>query len=377
MLRLSATIISIAIVLSGCATQGAPASKSPTPTAVAPAPAPTETPAPGLATSPPVPFAGPWSATGSMLTGRAEHTATLLRDGRVLVAGGIADDREEERLASAELYDPTTGTWQATGSMAIPRSWHTATLLPDGRVLVAGGTCDGRYVDGCAAKDPSGAQTAAEIYDPQTGTWTPTGDMTSPRSQHTATLLPNDMVLVAGTELAPDAIQASSELFDPATGTWTATGDMTIPRTQQMAALLQDGTVLVAGGIGPVSPTEHAELTSAELYDPARGTWSATGSMASARSQDPLTVLADGTVLKTGGVDGDQMLPSCELYDPARQPGSRLAAWRVPAASLRRPCSPTAGFSLPPASACLRPRPSCTTPPPERGAMPAALVRKV
>ena len=327
MLRLSATIILIAIVSSGCATQAAPASQPPTPPAVAPAPSSTEAPSPDLATSSPIRFSGPWSAAGDMMTARAEHTATLLKDGRVLVAGGIADDREEERLASAELYDPTTGTWQATGSMAIPRSWHTATLLPDGRVLVAGGLCDSRYVDGCAPKDPSGAQTAAEIYDPQTGTWAPTGDMTTPRSQHTATLLPNGMVLVAGAELAPDAIQASSELFDPATGTWTATGDMTIPRTQQMAALLQDGTVLMAGGIGPVSLTEHAELTSAELFDPARGTWSATGSMASARSQDPLLVLADGTVLKTGGADGEQMLPSCELYDPS------TAAW-VPTGSM-------------------------------------------
>ena len=252
-----------------------------------------------------------------MITGRAEHTATLLADGRVLVAGGIADSREEERLASAELYDPATGTWQATGSMTNPRSWHTATRLPDGRVLVAGGLCDGRYADGCAAKDPSGAQASAEIYDPETGKWTPTGDMTTPRSLPTATLLPNDQVLVAGTELAPDAILASSELFDPATGAWTATGDMTVARTQQMAALLQDGTVLVAGGFGPVSPTEHGELTSAELYEPGKGTWAATGSMASARSQDPLIVLADGTVLKTGGGDGEQMLPSCELYDPS------------------------------------------------------------
>ena len=213
MSRLSATIMSIAFVASGCAAQGAPASQPPTPTAVAPAPTPTATPSPDLATSSPIPFAGPWSSTGSMLTGRAEHTATLLPDGRVLIAGGVADSREEERLASAELYDPATGTWQATGSMSIPRSWHTATLLLDGRVLVAGGTCLGRFAVGCAAKDPSGAMAAAEIYDPRTGTWTPAGDMTTPRSQHTATLLPDGMVLVAGTELAPDTILASSELI--------------------------------------------------------------------------------------------------------------------------------------------------------------------
>ena len=359
MLRLSATVISIAMVLSGCATQGAPASRPPTPTAVAPAPSSTEAPSPAPATSSPIAFSGPWSAAGDMMTARAEHTATLLNDGRVLIAGGIADSREEERLASAELYDPSTGTWQATGSMTNPRSWHSATQLLDGRVLVAGGLCDSRYADGCAARDPSGAQTSAEIYDPQTGTWTPTGDMTTPRSQHTATLLPNGMVLVAGTELAPDAILASSELFDPVTGTWTATGDMTIPRTQQMAALLQDGTVLVAGGIGPVSPTEHAELTSAELFDPAKGTWSATGSMASARSQDPLIVLADGTVLKTGGADGDQLLPSCELYDPGTATwvptGSMASARGVITSTLLSDgrVLVAAGFGVPSASAEL------------------------
>ena len=310
-----------------------------------------------------------------MITGRAEHTATLLQDGRVLVAGGVADEREEERLASAELYDPTTGTWEATGSMAIPRSWHTATLLDDGRVLVAGGLCDRRYADGCAPKDRV-APGFRRIYDPQTGKWTPTGDMTTPRSQHTATLLPNGMVLVAGTELASDAILASSELFDPATGTWTATGDMTIPRTQQAAALLQDGTVLVAGGIGPVSPTEHAELTSAELYNAAKGTWWATGSMDSARSQDPLIVLADGTVLKTGGADGDQLLPSCELYDPGTATwvptGSMASARGVITSTLLADgrVLVAAGFGVPLASAELY------DPLHERGATPAALVRR-
>jgi len=356
MWRLSASLVSIVIAVAGCTTQGSPSSQ--TATSTDPAPTPTATPLPEP-TPTSIPFKGPWTATGDMITGRAEHTATVLHDGRVLVAGGVADNREEERLASAELYDPATGTWQATGSMTKPRSWHTATLLPDGRVLVAGGRCDGRYAEGCAAKDPTGAQASAEIYDPSTGTWTPTGDMTTPRSMHTATLLPNGQVLVAGTELAPDRILASAELFDPATGRWTATGDMTIARTQQMATLLRDGTVLVAGGIGPISPTEHGELTSAELYTPGTGTWAATGNMASARSNDPLIVLTDGTVLKTGGVNGEQLLPSCELYDPSTRTwgptGSMASARGVLTSTLLADgrVLVAAGFGVPTASAEL------------------------
>lgn len=265
-----------------------------------------------------------------MITGRAEHTATLLPDGKVLVAGGVADNREEEALASAELYDSGTGKWTATGSMTRPRAQHTATLLADGRVLVTGGMCDGRYTTGCPPdEDPTGAMAAAEIYDPGTGKWTPTGDMTTQRFYHTATLLDDGKVLVAGTEHAPDSILASSELFDPAKGKWTATGDMTTGRTQQMATLLPDGRVLIAGGVGLVSPTSHGGLTSAELYDPRSGKWKATGSMAASRGMDPLIVLADGRVLKTGADDAPDP-GACELYDPSTgtwsPTGSMLAA---------------------------------------------------
>jgi N-acetylneuraminic acid mutarotase len=291
------------------------------------------TPSAPTTTASPVQATGKWSTTGSMITARAEHTATLLRDGKVLVAGGVADSREEEALASAELYDPRTGTWTATGSMKRPRAQHTATLLADGRVLVAGGMCDGRFTTGCPSdEDPTGATAAAEIYDPGTGKWTATGDMTTQRFYHTATLLDDGEVLVAGTEHAPDSILASTELFDPGTGKWTATGDMITARTQQMATLLPGGRVLIAGGVGQVSPTAHGELTSAELYDPRSGKWAATGSMAAPRSSDPLIVLADGMVLKTGGAEpGDVMLASCELYGPSTgrwSPTGSMAAAR-------------------------------------------------
>jgi large repetitive protein len=297
-----------------------------------------------------------------MITGRAEHTATLLPDGTVLVAGGVADNREETILASAELYDPTTGTWTATGSMTSPRSQHTATLLRNGKVLVTGGYCDGatplcRSSVPAEAWDPDGAMATAELYDPTTHKWTATGRMITARSHHTATLLLNGMVLVAGAEHAPDSILASAELYDPSTGTWTATGDMTTARTDQMATLLPDGKVLVAGGFGPVSPTALGDLSSAELFDPKRGTWKVTGSMAEVRGSDPLIVLGNGLVLKTGGGPDDPT--ACELYNPGTgtwSPTGRMAVARGQLSSTLLADGRVlvaAGFGVPVASAEL------------------------
>ena len=313
-------IAGAAMTLSACAgtppaeLSRQPSSPSPTPLTATPSAPPTK--------ASPVPAIGRWNTTGSMITGRAEHTATLLPDGTVLVAGGVADNREETVLASAELYDPRTGMWAATGSMTSPRSQHTATLLHNGKVLVTGGYCD-TITPQCVsavpagASDPDGAVATAELYDPSSHTWTATDRMITARSNHTATLLDNGMVLVAGAEHGmPDEILAAAELYDPGTGKWTATGDMITARTQQMATLLPGGRVLVAGGVGPVSPTTHDALTSAELYDPRSGKWTATGSMAAPRTQEPLTVLADGRVLKTGS-DGAADPAACELYEPS------------------------------------------------------------
>lgn len=248
------------------------------------------------------PSTGQWTATGAMLEIRAGHTATLLPDGTVLVAGGGDGGR------TAELYDPATGTWTATGSMITPRWYHTATLLPDGTVLVAGGSA---IIGG----DSPLALASAELYDPATGTWTATGNMIEAREARTATLLPDGTVLVAGgSGSAGSALVESAELYDPASGSWTATGRMIDDRFNHTATLLPDGTVLVARGdaigIGP--------LTSAELYDPSSGAWTATGSMIEAR-YGSATLLPDGTVLLAGAkIDGgtDSLLASAERYDP-------------------------------------------------------------
>src|SRR5882724_9558163 len=157
------------------------------------------------------PASGTWTFTGSLNTARYPHTATLLPNGMVLVAGGF--DTSLNALDSAELYDPASGTWTVTGSLNIGRTYHTATLLPNGMVLVAGGF-DNTFI----------ASASAELYDPASGTWTATGNLNNARAFHTATLLPNGIVLVAGGHdgptFTPSDILSSAELYDPASGTW-------------------------------------------------------------------------------------------------------------------------------------------------------------
>ena len=136
---------------------------------------------------------GALTSTGNMTAARSSHTATLLSNGKVLIAGGSAILPERPIWASAELYDPSLGTFSPAGNMTVSRSGHTATLLPDGKVLIAGG----RVAFGAGAWGET-AQSTAELYDPSSGKFTPTGSMRTPRESHTATLLNNGKVLIAG-----------------------------------------------------------------------------------------------------------------------------------------------------------------------------------
>ena len=244
------------------------------------------------------PLTGSWIDTSRLADARGSHTATLLADGKVLVAGGATF---RDYLASAELYDPARGTWTDTGSLATARSGHTATLLPDGRVLVVAGNSDGSLA-------------SAELYEPTSGTWTDTGSLATARSLHTATLLPSGKVLVVGGSQGGNDIFASAELYDPKNGSWTATGSLAQARAEHTATLLSDGRVLVAGGYYVYPGTFY--LASAEVYDPASGTWTATGSLGIARSNCSSTLLPSGNVLVAGGYGGTSVLDSAELYDP-------------------------------------------------------------
>jgi hypothetical protein len=294
----TACLAAALLLLAGCATGGStspttpPAPVTTTPTAAPPVLAPaTPSPAPALA----------FVSTGDLTTMREGHSATLLPDGRVLVAGGWGNGI----LASAELYDPASEAFAQTGSMAAGRAGHTATLLPSGLVLIAGG--------GNANGDPVAS---AELYDPASGAFTPTGAMTVARSSHTATLLGTGLVLVAGG--LGGAVLSSAELYDPASGTFTPTGSLVGRRLDHTATLLADGRVLVAGGTHSLEG--DSILATSELYDPANGTFSATGTLITGRWFHTATLLPDGRVLVAGGSNsqlGSNILVSAEIYDPA------------------------------------------------------------
>ena len=232
---------------------------------------------------------GTVQATGSMAAPRSQHTATFLGTGNVLLAGGTSAG---VRLATAELFAPATGVFSPAAPMPAARSGHTATVLRSGKVLVVGGTGD------------SGTFASCLLYDPRTGIWTTTGSLGTARRGHTATMLTSGEVLVAGGENGPTISPtplASAELYDPGTGTWSATSSLGSARSGHAAALLEDGTVLVAGGQTDWFPSPGTFTRTVFRYYPKAGTWSATGSMSTARRSFTLTVLPGGLVVAAGG----------------------------------------------------------------------------
>lgn len=263
------------------------------------------------------PASGTWEVTGSLATARGGHTATLLSNGKVLVVGGARHTVISSDIGSAELYDPASGTWTTAGNWG-PGTGHAAVLLPNGQVLVVGGFT--RTILGGGS-----SHGGAALFDPASGTWTSTGSLATGRLSHTATLLPNGKVLVAGGTNSvygfPSlGILASAELYDPASGTWTPTGNLAGARSAHKATLLPGGKVLVAGGFYDPPQSVGVALATAELYDPISETWLATGSLGSARYFHTMTLLPSGQVLVAGGFysnDRSNSRASAELYHPA------------------------------------------------------------
>ena len=305
-------------------------------------------------------FAEPagFSPSAPMGTPRTGHSATLLQDGRVLVAGGAT---QSTTLASAELFDPLLNQWSYTGSMAVPRGNHTATLLADGKVLVASGQNDVDNTTTCEIYDPqtgtwsfaaslptyrlnavsvllydgtvmviggfypvSNVTPRTDIYSPVTNSWTVAGDMKRARLFSSVNVVPSGKVLMAG-GFAPnetDRIQDSAELFDPATGQWTFTGSMTAPRTVLAGAPLFDGRILVMGGHNDSVPQLEG-LASAEIYDPDSETWSAVDPMISPIYSPAAVGLSDGTVLVLGDLQSTSAPPTAQIFDP------NFGAWYI------------------------------------------------
>src|ERR1700730_16790661 len=238
------------------------------------------------------PTSNRWLPTGSMVVGRVNFAAATLADGRLLAVGGRIPSGP---ITNAEIYDPTSGRWTAVPNMSTPRERPTATTLPDGRVLVTGGVIrDGMYLYATAG---------VEIYDPRTNSWAAGASMRVARADHSATLLTNGKVLIAGNSGdEPD----TTELYDPATNTWSAAARMPTERRQQVALRLKSGQVMLLGGVCVAAGFSGT----ADLYDPIKDTWSSAGDMGGLQGEVRASLLQDGRVLVVGLDWG------AEVYDP-------------------------------------------------------------
>jgi uncharacterized protein YjbI with pentapeptide repeats len=246
--------------------------------------------------------------TGNMVTARRNHMVLALANGKILLTGGAANADASGVLASAELYDPVAHSFgTTTGPMSTPRADHTVTLLLNGQVLVTGGFTDTAI-----------ALSSADLYNPTTNTFTQvTAQMTTPRAEHAATLLANGKVLITGGNDNTGTALASAEIFDPVANTFTATTHaMNSVRQAHHADLLPNGKVLISGGLD----TNNNSLASAEIYDPVADTFTLTGTMTTARGNHSSALLYTGQILVAGGLTGPGtglvLTPTAELYNP-------------------------------------------------------------
>jgi hypothetical protein len=243
--------------------------------------------------------AGTWARTGAMKTNRYQHTSALLGNGTVLVMGGL--NAAGNTLKTVEYYKPNLGSWKSTGAMNYFHLHGTATLLANGKVLLTGGT------DGT-----NNAVAQSELYDPVAGTWATTGSLATARWNQTATLLPSGRVLVMGGRNSSNVALSTVELFDPNSGTWTNTGAMATARQTFTATLLNNGEVLAAGGINLAGTSTNA----AELYDTISGKWATCTNLNIARAGHTATFLTNGQVLLTSGLNATtNVSQSAELFN--------------------------------------------------------------
>ena len=254
---------------------------------------------------------GAWNSAGNLNVARSNASAILLAKGTVLIMGGCLANCQGATTATAEIYNPTSRTWSLTGKMLTPRAYSGAVMLPGGKILVAGG-CVTFNINGCMS-----VTAKAEIYDPATGKWTATGGMTVGRGALTLTMLPNGKVLAAGGQNAAGDALASSELYNSTTGRWTLTGKLNVARDEHTAVLLANGKVLAIGG----ETTNGLSTAKTELYDSATGKWTLTGNLNTGRIEHTATMLMNGNVLISGGkrvtLTAETVLASAEIYNPS------------------------------------------------------------
>ncbi len=250
-------------------------------------------------------------AIASMREPRTHGAAVALGDGRVVVIGGVVFDPIADRrvLATAEELDPRNGTWSAVGDLHEARCGHGATALKDGRVLVSGGWLGGEA-------DP--ALSSLEIYDPESRAFRDAGRMKSARAEHTATLLSDGRVLLAGGFVRYKEVTATAEIFDPSTGQTTAVGSMGRPRRQHDALRLMDGRVWVVGGDDAGLVSFNLDSPTSELFDPQKAQWSPGPSLVTARNGVRLLPVEGTRVLAFGGYTGQEVVAKEEMLEAPR-----------------------------------------------------------
>lgn len=270
-------------------------------------------------------------SAGKLITPRALATATRLRDGRVLIVGG--EDSKYDMLASVEIYDPATETTTAAAPLPEPRSHHTATLLPNGQVLVVGGG------QGSTISLPSGDAVlgSAVLYDPEANAWRPTGDLIGKRAGHRAVALADGRVLVVGggdrvgypCTARPGCTVAESigtaEIYDPASGTFSKTGDLASPRIAFSLDVLPSGKIVAAGG-----GAKNDGLTSVEIFDAASGTWSKGPDLDGQRLFHASAVVGTALLVVGGKIANVSPINSADLLDDGASKWRKGASVEIP-----------------------------------------------